>query len=101
MEDRKILYFIESIQSNKHEDGTSKYFIVMEDVEESRERSYFRLIERESIPKPSNSAYSGIYSPRVINYFGSTLRYSEKDGASQLCKAYVLDWCGNSERYVY
>lgn len=75
MEDRKILYFIESIQSNKQEDGPNKYSIVMEDVEESRERSYFRMIERESIPKPSDSAYP-VYEGQYVYYSPQTDNFS-------------------------
>lgn len=48
-----------------------------------------------------DGAYSGIYSPTVIQYWNNVIRYSEKDNMNKYCKAYVLDWFNAAESYVY
>lgn len=47
-----------------------------------------------------DGAYNGIYDRGVVNYWQPILRYSEKDAAGHLCRAYVLDWNSGGEYYL-
>lgn len=47
-----------------------------------------------------DGAYHGIYDRGVVNYWGNILRYSEHDNQNHKCRAYVLEWGRNNERYL-
>lgn len=48
-----------------------------------------------------DGAFSGIYSPTVINNFGVNLVYSEKDNTGRKAKCLILDWANNACSYLY
>jgi hypothetical protein len=47
-----------------------------------------------------DGAYHGIYDRGVENYWGNILRFSEHDNQNHKCRAYVLEWGLNNERYL-
>lgn len=55
---------------------------------------------RKAILMGRDGAYRGIYDRGVVNYWSNILRYSEHDMQNNKCRAYVLEWDSNKERYL-